>query len=270
MAYNNIYKINNTKFIVCTENRHHTDLKYYDKWFSYGNIIPYSDKNLYYENGNFYVYYWCKHIHESTSPTDVYGFAPFFKELFDKFYLQFNTDLSTYIPRLSIIPNIEDKKETHYKLFLNTLKGKEYNKEKTIFFFNCDAISNAYNRKSGYNIDILLNLLASYIKYHKLDYTIVASHKYDCLYEDNIIFLKDILNKDQKQIEILDFQIQSYYSNIIIGAQTGVIILCQFIENKDKHFFMSFDATKMYDGINITLLPKSYTKSCDIIIKTLN
>jgi hypothetical protein len=269
IKYNNEYGKNNTKFIICSESRHHTDLKYYNKWFSYDDIIPYIDKNLYYENGNFYVYYWCKHIHESTSPTDVYGFAPFFTDLFKKFYLEINTDLSTYIPKLSLIPNIEQKKDTHYQQLIQSLNGKEYNKKKTIFFFNCDAISNNYNRKSGYNIDILLNLLAVVIKKHNLDYTIIASHKYDCFYEDNIIFLKDILNKEQNMIEIIDFQIQSYYSNIIIGAQTGVIILCQFFENKDKIFFMSYEATVMYQGINNTLLPKSYSRSCDIIIMSL-
>jgi hypothetical protein len=130
------------------------------------------------------------------------------------------------------------------------LKKLKIIKIKNIFFFNCDALSSELQRRFGYDIDILLNLLAGYISKNNSNYNIIASHKFDNVnYENNIIFLKDILDKEQEDIDIIDFQLQSFYSDIIIGLQTGIMILCQILENKNKLFLMSYNATKLYPEI---------------------
>ena len=233
--YKYIYKTSNTKFIISCKKQYHIDLKkiyniYFDEVI---DKINYKGKNLYYENDNFYIYYWCRHIVPNISSVDVLQFSDFFKQLFDMFDLNMKSDLTLYIPRLNYVPDIEHKKNIH----LNQINKFLDKNKKTVLFFNCNALSTPLHRNKGYDIDILLNNIAKVIS---CDYNIVASHKYNtCAYEKNIFFMEDILNKNINEMLILDYQIQSFFSDYIIGAGTGVLILCQYYENKDKTFLVS-------------------------------
>jgi hypothetical protein len=260
------YKVkynNDSTFYISAKKRHEKDILNYSKWVKYHELINYNNKNYYQEGNNYYMFYWCRNLNGTMSPTELFGFAPYFKKLFENFELEFNDNLSYYIPRLLSIPDSERR--------INIYRSKlPNNNKKNIFIINCDCISSNYKRSCGFNIDILVNMIC---KKFKDNYNIICSHKFNFDYDNSILFLPDLI--DSTESEILDIQIFSYISDFIISTRHGVFMVCQFFENSKKIFIVNEfgDGNRLYPESDVRLMSVDFQnaiKDIEFYIKLNN